>query len=95
MRADDWHRLARLVRQAPPEPHPEMPFGFDTRVVAGWRAQWGLAEAPPWAALLRVGLVCAAGIMLLSLAMTYRALTPGDLDELATADSMIQLSLSP
>ncbi len=95
MRTDYWYQLARLARQAPPEPHPEMPFGFDTRVVAAWQAQWGLIEGPPWAALLRTALVCAAVIMLLSLAMTYRSQAPGDLDELATADSMIQLSLSP
>src|SRR4051812_17111378 len=38
MRSADLDRLFRAASAAPNESSPEMPFGFDTRVLANWRA---------------------------------------------------------
>jgi hypothetical protein len=43
--------LARLLRSAASSPeseHAEMPFGFDARVVARWRAQRSNGIGAPW-----------------------------------------------
>ena len=74
MKPDFWKRLAAAARRAPPEPPAEMPFGFDTRMVAFWRGRQETEEALPWALLLRGALVCASLIMLLSVVMNYRTL---------------------
>ena len=41
MRDPDLDRLFRAAASAPNESSNEMPFGFDTRVLANWRAQPG------------------------------------------------------
>ena len=95
MKPDYWRRLAGTARHAAMEPAPEMPFGFDTRVIAVWQAQREGEEAVPWARLLRGGLVCAGLIMLLSLAMNLQSMKEGDPGPLAIADSAIRMSLYP
>ena len=95
MKPDYWERLAATARGAAEEPAPEMPFGFDTRVIADWQAQRGGEEAVPWARLLRGALACASLIMLLSLAMNFQSLKEGDPGPVAIADSAIRMSLYP
>jgi len=95
MRQDLWKELAGTVHRAPAEPPAEMPFGFDTRVVAAWRAERGGEEALPWAKLLRGALVCSALILLLSLAVNYPALKEREPGSLAIADSALRISLLP
>jgi hypothetical protein len=92
-------RLQRLLRSAAqvPEHSPaEMPFGFDTRVVALWRAGNGTLRANGIARLVhRVALV-AAGVIIISSAASVRefratrdTVEPGS-NEFAIADSAIQ-----
>jgi hypothetical protein len=95
MKPDNWKRLAGEARQAPAEPPAEMPFGFDTRAIAGWRAQRGDGETVPWTLLLRGALVCSALIMALSVAMNYRSLQEREPGADAIADSAIQMSMLP
>ena len=95
MKPDYWKPLAGAARRVAAEPAPEMPFGFDTRVIAVWQAHREGEEAVPWARLLRAGLVCASLIMLLSLAMNFRSLKEGDPGPVAIADLAIRMSLYP
>jgi hypothetical protein len=95
MKPDYWKRLAAAARRAPVEPAAEMPFAFDTSVIADWQAQCGSEEAVPWARLLRGALVCASVIMLLSLAMSFQSMKEGDPGPVAIADSAIHMSLYP
>ena len=95
MKPDYWKRLARMSHRVTVEPAPEMPFGFDTRVIADWQAQRGGEETVPWARLLRGALVCASLIMLLSLAMNFQSMKEGDPGPVAIADSAIHTSLYP
>ena len=95
MKPDYWERLARTARRVPVEPAPEMPFGFDARVIADRQARREGEEALPWAWLLRGALVCASLIMLLSVAMNFQSLKEGDPGPLAIADSAIRMSLYP
>jgi len=95
MKPDYWKRLADTARRVPVEPAPEMPFGFDTRVIADWRARREGEEAVPWARLLRGALVCASLIMLLSLAMNFQSWKQGDPSPATIADSAIRMSMYP
>ncbi len=95
MKPDYWKRLAGAARRVPVEPAPEMPFGFDTRLIADWQAQREGGEAVPWARLFRGALVCASLIMLLSLAMNFQSLQEGDPGPVAIADSAIRMSMYP
>ena len=95
MKPDYWKRLAASARRAPVEPAAEMPFAFDTSVIADWQAQREAEEAVPWARLLRGALVCASLIMLLSLVMNFHSMTEGDPGPVAIADSAIRMSLYP
>ena len=95
MKPDYWKHLAGTARRVPVEPAPEMPFGFDTRVIADWQARREGEEAVPWAWLLRGALVCASLIMLLSLAMNFQSWKEGDPGPVAIADSAIRMSLYP
>ena len=95
MKPDYWKRLAGTARRTPVEPAPEMPFGFDTRVIAAWQTRREGEEAVPWARLLRGALVCASLIMLLSLAMNFQSWKEGDPGPVAIADSAIRMSMYP
>ena len=95
MKLDYWKHLAAMARQAPVEPLIEMPFGFDTRVVAAWRAQAEENESLPWALLLRGALVCSVLIVALTVAMNYQTLKEHEPTSLAIADSAIQLTMLP
>jgi hypothetical protein len=95
MNPDYWKRLAAMARRAPAVPLAEMPFGFDTRTVAEWRAHAGDAESLPWIPLLRGALVCSILIVALTVAMNYRTLNQREPTSLAVADSAIQLTMLP
>jgi len=95
MKPDFWKRLAETARRAPAGPPAEMPFGFDTRVIAGWRGRQQPEEALPWTLLLRGALVCASLILLLSVAMNYQALKEREPGSVAIADSAIRMSMLP
>lgn len=95
MKPDYWERLAGAARRAAAEPSAEMPYGFDARVVARWRAGRRAEEVLPWANVLRAALVCSALIMLLSLAVSYLSLNEREPASLAIADSALRTSLLP
>ena len=68
MRDADLDKLLRAAAAAPAEPVDEMPFGFDTRVVAQWRANRGggadwrsFAPMLRWIALGATAIVLSAG----------------------------------
>lgn len=84
-------RLLRSAATAPAEAIPAMPFGFDTRVLAQWRATWPNDSATVIHLLRRVMFLALALIVLAS-AGAYRELQQGDEpfgDEHAIADSAI------
>ena len=88
-------RLLRAAAQVKDDAPAEMPFGFDTRVIAGWRGRQEPEEALPWTLLLRGALVCASLILLLSVAMNYQALKEREPGSVAIADSAIRMSMLP
>src|SRR6266487_5193831 len=90
-----WLRLARAARQAPREEFRCPPFGFESRVIADWHASRALAEPLDWRLLLRRAFVCAALLVLLSLAANYRAMKGSDPDDLTLANTVIARSLLP
>jgi hypothetical protein len=79
------HRLLRAASTAPaaaPVPA-EPPFGFTTRVIAGWLAS-SAQERPGLDALwFRRAFLCAFAVMLLSIGWSYRTA-----DSAATGDEM-------
>ena len=93
----DLNRLLRSAASAPKEAEQEAPFGFDTRIVAGWRSGKGrtndIADLIPF--LRTVGMVA---LIVLALAGTgvYRQLNDSETqiapqtNEYAIADSAIQ-----
>lgn len=90
-------QIDRLLRAASAVPHelpPQTPFGFDTRVVALWRASWP-GDLAGVARLLRRVILLAVALIALASAGAYRELAQGDEpgepfgDEYAIADSAI------
>lgn len=84
-------RLLRSAAQAKENASVQAPFGFDTRVVALWRAA-GPAESNGVGRLLRrVALTAVSVIIFASAAALYELNQNGDDDEaFAIADSAIQ-----
>jgi hypothetical protein len=101
MSADNLDRLLRAAANAPEEPAPEAPFGFDTRVVALARAGNGNATdvADLTRFLGRTGVIAFA-VLILASAAAYRqfsetvAFTAPQTNEYAIADSAIQTEFS-
>ncbi len=86
------HPIERLLRSAAtvrPEPGAEMPFGFDTRVLAQWRA--GLAADPAAIVqMLRRVVSMAVALIILASAGAYREWRLDDpSDDYALTDSAI------
>jgi hypothetical protein len=61
---EDVDRLLRAAALSKEDAPAEMPFGFDTRVVAQWRAQAGVASVGITRLLRRVALVAAAIVVI-------------------------------
>jgi hypothetical protein len=98
MKNHEINRLLRSAAQAADEPPAEMPFGFDTRVVALWHA---LAAKPNGIASLlrRVALLSAAVIAISALAAGREIQQSREQDndftnEFAIADTAIQEEFS-
>jgi hypothetical protein len=101
MSADNLDRLLRAAANAPEEPAPEAPFGFDTRVVALARAGNGSAsDVADLTRFLRRTGVIAFAVLVLASAAAYRqfsetvAFTAPQTNEYAIADSAIQTEFS-
>jgi len=91
---DNIDRLLQSAAQADEQTEPVMPFGFDTRVIALWRA-----AAPRVNGVLslvrRVALISAAVIVISTVVLVREAKQSRDIDEsfaneFAIADTAIQ-----
>ena len=101
-RNTDLDRLLRSAASFPEEPPSEPPLGFETRVVASWRAEnGGMRAAAELAFLLRTIGAVAIVVFLLAGAGVYQqfneneARTAPQTNEYAIADSAIQTEFSP
>jgi hypothetical protein len=95
MKEVDLDRLLKSAAQANEGEAVEMPFGFDTRVVALWRANSNSAARGLSALLQRIALVATAVIVVASAGVYYqinqnRELSEPTANEFAIADSAIQ-----
>jgi hypothetical protein len=98
--ANDVDRLLRSAASAPEEAPPEVPFGFDTRVVASWRSAESENDVAEISRFLgRTGAIALA-VLVLAGAGAYRqfvadaALSAPQTNEYAIADSAIQTEFS-
>lgn len=94
-------RLLRSAAAAPEEYSPELPFGFETRVIAYWLAGGrtnGATELTPW--LRRIDAIAIAIVLLAGAGVYWQfndnlaRVTP-QTNEYAIADSAIQTEFSP
>jgi hypothetical protein len=99
MKDHEIDRLLRSAAEAPEEVPVAMPFGFDTRVVALWRAS---AQRPNGLTplLRRIALLSAAVIVVSTIAAVREAgqsrkIGESLTNEFAIADSAIQDEFSP
>ncbi len=98
----DLDRLLRSAANALEPAAPEAPYGFETRVLASWRAGSGQSNdaADLTRFLRRIGAVALAVLALASFG-AYRQLSENEAratpqtNEYAIADSTIQTELSP
>src|SRR5438132_1158914 len=92
-------RLLRSAAQAPEEVPVAMPFGFDTRVVALWRASAhrpnGLTPLLSRIALLSAAVIVVSTIAAVREASQSREIGESLTNEFAIADSAIQDEFSP
>jgi hypothetical protein len=95
--------LDRLLHSAArvPQPDAEVPFGFDTRVIAGWRSDRGLRdEFVDLSRFLRGAAAIACGVLIIAGAAAYRQYREEArfaslaTNEYAIADSAIQTEFS-
>ena len=87
--ASSIDRLLQAAASLLPEPAPEMPFGFDTRVVALWRATLP-SDPAAIAHLLRRVMLIAITLILLAGAGAYREFSQvEDSEGVALTDSAI------
>lgn len=91
---DNIDRLLQSAAQAGEQAQPVMPFGFDTRMIALWRA--GVPRGNGVVSLVRrVALASAAVIVISTIALVREAKQSRDIDqsfanEFAIADTAIQ-----
>ena len=94
MNAQKIDRLLRSAAQAREETVPAMPFGFDTRLVALWRAAAPRANGVTLllrrVALLSVGVIVISTVAAVREANQSREIGESFTNEFAIADSAIQ-----
>jgi hypothetical protein len=94
MNNDDIDRLVRSAVQAGQEVPAEMPFGFDTRVVALWRAATpngnGVMQLLRRVAVLSAAVIVVSTIAAVLEANQSREIRESLANEFAIADSAIQ-----
>ncbi len=87
--ASSIERLLQAAATLAPEPEAAMPFGFDTRVVARWRATFP-PDSVAIVHLLRRVIFIAVTLIVLAGAGAYREFSQGDdNDEYTLTDSAI------
>jgi hypothetical protein len=98
---NDLERLLRSAAGAPSVETPEIPFGFETRVVALWRSGGTTSnDLADLTRFVRRAGVIAAAVLVLAGAGAYRqvrenaALSTPQANEYAIADSAIQTEFS-
>jgi hypothetical protein len=100
MKNGDLERLLRSAAEAgQPEPV-EMPFGFDTRVIALWRANGNAAAGRLSAFVRQIAFIATAVIVITGAGVYYQLSESRDLsepaaNEFAIADSVIQDEFAP
>jgi hypothetical protein len=101
MKPADINRLLRSAAQAPEEAPGEAPFGFDTRVVAAWRAGGnGNGDLADLSRFLRHAGVLACAVLVVAGAAAYRQFRDEAkfaavaTNEYAIADAAIQTEFS-
>ena len=101
MSAGDLDRLLRSAAQAPEEPAPAAPFGFETRVVASWLAgNEGATDVVDLTRFLRRTGVIAFAVLAFASIAAYRqfaedaTFSAPQTNEYAIADSAIQMEFS-
>ena len=100
MKPIDVDRLLRSAAQTTEPLGTEAPFGFDTRVVASWRAgNGGATDLADLSRFLRRAGVIASAVLVLAGAAVYRqyrddATFAAPTNEYAIGDSMIQTEFS-
>ena len=100
MKTPDLDRLLRSAATAGEPPAPEAPYGFETRIVALWRAGNGRTDAVELTRFLRgIGAVALAVLALASVGAYQQfseneARTAPQTNEYAIADSAIQTEFS-
>jgi hypothetical protein len=94
MKDGKMDRLLRSAAQVHEETVPAMPFGFDTRVVALWRAATpkanGVTSLIRRVALLSVGMIVISTVAAVREANQSREIGESLTNEFAIADSAIQ-----
>ena len=94
MKNEPIDRLLRSAAQAPEEAPVAMPFGFDTRVVALWRAGTpkanGVVQLLRRVALLSIAVIVISTIAAIREANQSREIRESFANEFAIADSAIQ-----
>jgi hypothetical protein len=94
MKNEQIDRLLRSAAQADEEVPAEMPFGFDTRVVALWRAGTpkanGVMQLLRRVAVLSIAVIVISTIAAIRQANQSREIRESFTNEFAIADSAIQ-----
>ena len=94
MKNEQIDRLLRSAAQADEEDPAEMPFGFDTRVVALWRAGTpkanGVMQLLRRVAVLSIAVIVISTIAAIREANQSREIRESFTNEFAIADSAIQ-----
>lgn len=86
-------RLKAAASKASPTGQPEMPYGFEARVLAAWRNQ---SHADDWGfSILKPAVICATILVVLSFAAHQHLAVSDPPNEWAIADSVIRLSMNP
>jgi hypothetical protein len=100
MKSTEVDRLLRSAANAPAEPGTEAPFGFETRIVAAWRAAKGsVSDVADLSRFLRRAGLIASAVLLLASGAAYRQYRDEvkfavPTNEYAIADSAIQTEFS-